>query len=185
MCRICLEDGGAHFCNCTGSCALVHTKCLQRWIDVSRRETCEICLSPYVFPKTFSCRFHLLLSDIQLSKSTSTSVLCCSFGFAMFLINFVLGIMLESFLVNIIASNIFTLLVVSFSLPFTNSLQFFIYMSAMITLSNVLVISMDFTDFLLDISAFYLQCVLNIILILAWTTRIVWRSSWVVSTINT
>lgn len=43
-CRICYEPGGVeNLCNCTGSMAYVHEKCLQRWIHVSGRTSCELC----------------------------------------------------------------------------------------------------------------------------------------------
>ena len=48
-CRICLEDGGQTFCKCSGTTALVHEKCLLKWIQVSKNKDCEICHTPFIF----------------------------------------------------------------------------------------------------------------------------------------
>lgn len=44
-CRICYEDEGELItpCQCTGTMAFVHKECIQRWITISKRETCELC----------------------------------------------------------------------------------------------------------------------------------------------
>ena len=48
-CRICFEDGDLiQPCNCSGTVADVHKKCLMKWIEVSGRTDCEIC--KYEFP---------------------------------------------------------------------------------------------------------------------------------------
>lgn len=185
MCRICLEDGGRHFCACTGSCALVHTECLQKWIDVSHRDTCEICLAKYVFPKDFKCRFHLRLSDVRLSKQANVAVLCCSLGFVIFMLNFFFGLVFGSHMVNIIASNIVVILIVSFTIPFTNSLQLLLYLNILITLSNILVINKLAQRLQPDVYAFFSQCALSAILFFVWAGKIFWRDSWVISGINT
>lgn len=46
-CRICLEPGGESLCNCKGSIALVHQKCLLEWQKVSGHHKCEICKTEY------------------------------------------------------------------------------------------------------------------------------------------
>ena len=50
-CRICLEDSESgkllDICECSGSCQYVHQKCLEQWIDVSRKKSCEICHAVY------------------------------------------------------------------------------------------------------------------------------------------
>jgi hypothetical protein len=48
-CRICLEGGGnlVQPCNCKGTAASVHAECLERWINVSGKEQCEICNYAY------------------------------------------------------------------------------------------------------------------------------------------
>ncbi|CAK9059308.1 unnamed protein product, partial [Durusdinium trenchii] len=48
VCRICQENSGdllGVFCDCKGSVALMHQRCLQRWVDVAGRDCCELCLS--------------------------------------------------------------------------------------------------------------------------------------------
>jgi len=69
-CRICLEDEGTLIsaCDCTGTCAAVHLKCLQRWIDTSNATSCEICLADY---NHMSLRF-------RTSHSIAFNVLCLS-----------------------------------------------------------------------------------------------------------
>ncbi|CAH8830395.1 unnamed protein product [Trichobilharzia szidati] len=46
-CRICLESSNsAEFispCNCTGTIGILHKHCLERWLNISRSRTCEIC----------------------------------------------------------------------------------------------------------------------------------------------
>jgi len=50
-CRICYEtdpDGELlSVCGCTGSLALVHKECIEKWIRISKRKKCEICHQPY------------------------------------------------------------------------------------------------------------------------------------------
>lgn len=181
MCRICLEEGGQQFCSCTGTCGLVHAHCLQKWIDVSERDTCEICKAKYTFPVKFSPRFRLDISDIRLSKNTNTSAICCILGITLFLLNFLNSIFFKSYLVNIIASNITSILCVSFTMMFTNSLQFYLYLSVLVCMSNVFVLNNINDSFTLDLFAFIIQCILTFILLLAWAAKIVWRSSWIVS----
>lgn len=184
MCRICLEDGGRHFCACTGSCALVHTECLQKWIDVSHRDTCEICLAKYVFPREFKCRFRMRISDVRLSKHANVAVLCCSLGFVIFMLNFFFSLIMGCHMVNIIASNIVATMIVSFTIPYTNSLQLFLYFSVLISLSNILVMNKFAQRLQPDVYAFYSQCAVSTILFCVWTGKIFWRDSWVISGIN-
>lgn len=185
MCRICLEEGGGQYCSCTGTCATVHSECLQKWIDISGRDTCELCLSKYQFPKKFSLRFRLKISDMQLSKSLNTSALCGVWGCSLFIINFVFAIIFESFTANILTSNVISILCVSFSIPFTHSLQLYIFYSLLICMSNTLVVNKIFTPFDTDLYLFFSQCILTVILLISWLLRIMWRSSWVVDTIST
>ena len=48
-CRICLEAGGNLIqpCDCSGSAAFVHKECLVKWLNISKRANCEICLYEY------------------------------------------------------------------------------------------------------------------------------------------
>lgn len=183
MCRICLEEGGNHFCDCKGSCALVHTACLQKWIDVSHRDTCEICLTKYKFPKKFMCRFKIRPSDVQLSKFTNIAILSCSFGFVLFMMNFFFSLVLESYMTNIIASNVLILIVVVFSVGYTNSLQLAVYLSIMTSMSNILIInSKKHTP---ELYVYFAQCGLSALLLFVWTAKIFTRDSWVIKGINT
>ena len=48
-CRICYSDEGTliSVCACSGTSAVVHEECIRKWIRISRRTECEICLAPY------------------------------------------------------------------------------------------------------------------------------------------
>lgn len=47
-CRICLEEGEfVHPCRCKGDVGNVHAECLLKWVQESRKDTCEICNSKY------------------------------------------------------------------------------------------------------------------------------------------
>ena len=47
-CRICYEDGDLISpCACAGTMAHVHKECLEKWIAVSQRSTCELCHKPF------------------------------------------------------------------------------------------------------------------------------------------
>lgn len=49
QCRICLEEEGDMIqpCKCKGSTANVHPECLERWLEVSQKNECEICKHEY------------------------------------------------------------------------------------------------------------------------------------------
>lgn len=48
-CRICYSDEGGliSVCECSGTSAFVHEECIRKWIRISKRSECEICLAPY------------------------------------------------------------------------------------------------------------------------------------------
>lgn len=99
-CRICYEPGELiSVCQCAGSIANVHLDCIQTWISISQRDTCEICKAPFThqalkFPQTLSQKkmqyfclitatlgmIHGLTISIEVYYSTSiawTSALTC------------------------------------------------------------------------------------------------------------
>ncbi|XP_015607304.1 E3 ubiquitin-protein ligase MARCH2 isoform X2 [Cephus cinctus] len=39
-------------CKCSGTLALVHTGCLEKWLSTSNKNRCEICKYPYVLQRT-------------------------------------------------------------------------------------------------------------------------------------
>ena len=57
-CRICYEPGELiSVCQCDGTTRYVHLHCIQKWLQISKRHSCEICHGPFsheqlVFPKT-------------------------------------------------------------------------------------------------------------------------------------
>ena len=47
-CRICYEtDSLISACQCNGTMKFVHEICIRKWIEVSGRNTCELCRQPY------------------------------------------------------------------------------------------------------------------------------------------
>jgi len=48
-CRICFEEGDDLLtpCACKGTAAHIHSECLTRWLQISRRTDCDICHTPY------------------------------------------------------------------------------------------------------------------------------------------
>lgn len=52
ICRICLDDEETHTlltpCRCDGSSAYVHESCLMKWLQMSEKRKCEICLTPFI-----------------------------------------------------------------------------------------------------------------------------------------
>ena len=184
MCRICLEEGGSQYCSCTGTCGLVHSECLQKWIDISGRDTCEICLSKYNFSQKLKLRFYVKISDLQLSTNINYSAVCGLLGCTLFITNFIFAIVFGNFSANILTSDIISILFVTFSIPFTNSLQVFIFLSLVVCMGNTLAVNKILSPFDLDLYLYFSQWALTLILILIWLARILWRSSWVVSTIS-
>ena len=53
VCRICYSNESkenlANWCNCSGTIALMHKSCLERWISQSFLGKCEICNYQYDF----------------------------------------------------------------------------------------------------------------------------------------
>lgn len=62
LCRICYEpEHLISVCQCDGTAGYVHLHCIQKWLHISKRRTCEICHQEFnhhklVFPKTESQR---------------------------------------------------------------------------------------------------------------------------------
>ena len=50
-CRICYDEKNTNPllnpCDCKGSAAGIHKKCLEKWMRISSKSNCEICLAPY------------------------------------------------------------------------------------------------------------------------------------------
>lgn len=78
-CRICLEETGSFIqpCNCKGSTGNVHPDCLIKWLEISGKEQCEICMHEYkiedvhyfkcvVFPKFVISEDQSITSCVQL-----------------------------------------------------------------------------------------------------------------------
>lgn len=48
-CRICYEPENLKvLCKCNGTIKFVHKECIEQWIRVSHRKTCELCGSSWV-----------------------------------------------------------------------------------------------------------------------------------------
>lgn len=80
FCRICHEKTPQKDlitpCNCMGSVSWVHRKCLERWLTVSHRNTCEICDESYTCVQTHP---HVFLWLKNFPKPVITDALLCSF----------------------------------------------------------------------------------------------------------
>ena len=65
-CKICLEDTGTLIspCKCKGSSAYVHSECLEEWLNVSKRTSCEICQHEYQLKDTYKCNVERMCSLI-------------------------------------------------------------------------------------------------------------------------
>ena len=72
-CRICLEDGELiQPCDCRGSSAYVHEKCLIKWLQVSKRTDCEICHFQYDITEVEETR-HVACPGCSFGDSNSAN----------------------------------------------------------------------------------------------------------------
>ena len=72
-CRICLEDGELiQPCDCRGSSAHVHEKCLIKWLQVSKRTDCEICHFQYDITEVEETR-HVACPGCSFGDSNSAN----------------------------------------------------------------------------------------------------------------
>lgn len=147
-CRICLEDHGPFVkpCNCKGSTGYVHQQCLNRWVEESNHDKCEICNTEYQkkevcainrkrFCKHF-CRCNITHGE-QIKKYTfSLSLLACVSLIFIDIQELVLascisslmcgiGLLVYSFKHYKEAGNAALLWKVAFSVPYTISLLIF------------------------------------------------------------
>jgi len=80
-CRICLEPGGEMLqpCDCSGSAANVHKDCLVKWLKISKRTSCEICLFEYLIvekqPEKECVGF--FSDDFEVEKMVIFTGFCC------------------------------------------------------------------------------------------------------------
>ncbi|CAH8638649.1 unnamed protein product [Heterobilharzia americana] len=59
FCRVCRCEGTAskplfHPCLCTGSIKYIHQDCLVRWLEYSKRNTCELCNHRFTFTRIYA-----------------------------------------------------------------------------------------------------------------------------------
>ncbi|KAK4475576.1 hypothetical protein MN116_000853 [Schistosoma mekongi] len=59
FCRVCRCEGTAlrplfHPCLCTGSIKYIHQDCLVRWLEYSKRNTCELCNHQFTFTRIYA-----------------------------------------------------------------------------------------------------------------------------------
>ncbi|KAK7084531.1 hypothetical protein SK128_014665 [Halocaridina rubra] len=95
MCRICHEGDSVEElispCNCTGSLALVHKTCLERWLNMTNGSKCELCChtlsisrTPRPFWQTVMCengeaRRHIIVDFLCFLSLTPFAVVCIYF----------------------------------------------------------------------------------------------------------
>eukprot|EP00295_Goniomonas_pacifica_P041595 CAMPEP_0175980132 /NCGR_PEP_ID=MMETSP0108-20121206/46631_1 /TAXON_ID=195067 ORGANISM="Goniomonas pacifica, Strain CCMP1869" /NCGR_SAMPLE_ID=MMETSP0108 /ASSEMBLY_ACC=CAM_ASM_000204 /LENGTH=336 /DNA_ID=CAMNT_0017310559 /DNA_START=53 /DNA_END=1063 /DNA_ORIENTATION=- len=90
-CRICRMDetDGPLIspCECRGSIALVHTACLQQWVETrgesDQQLTCEVCHQPYrvSMKRQLICQFHKLCGVSSLGEYFSCTTMIIVMGF--------------------------------------------------------------------------------------------------------
>ena len=88
-CRICFEQGGMFVkpCKCKGD-TNVHEHCLRKWIEISKRENCEICKTTYRQREIFAWQFDKYCKgcrNCKLSKA-DLSVTFASFALSFFIL---------------------------------------------------------------------------------------------------
>ena len=83
-CHICLEEGELiQPCKCSGTSAHVHALCLQRWLEVSDRTSCEICKHEFDMEELQETECQVLPA-FRLSEKKSTRNLLVVVGFVTF-----------------------------------------------------------------------------------------------------
>lgn len=73
-CRVCRngpEDGRPLYfpCLCSGSIGAVHQDCLEAWLDHSKKDTCELCLTKYRFEPHYADGMPDSVSAYLMAKS--------------------------------------------------------------------------------------------------------------------
>lgn len=76
-CRICLLESTnlISVCNCSGSCEGVHLVCIQKWIDISRATSCEICTGKYEHDSLLSPVLVIEQHTLQCPKHATCNIL--------------------------------------------------------------------------------------------------------------
>ena len=73
-CRICLEDYETiSVCQCKGTQGFVHEECIQKWIDISKNDYCELCHAK--FPDDM-----LVTKSYDIADPTVTMLVMVSLG---------------------------------------------------------------------------------------------------------
>ena len=90
-------------CKCKGTAANVHVECLQRWLEVSERTSCEICKHRYDIEE-LSVRECDLCPPFRMAESAHMSKLLFIMGFSFFFLmtSFALitnGVLMEVFVI--------------------------------------------------------------------------------------
>ena len=90
-CRICydLDNTGNMInpCKCTGTIKWVHEKCLEKWINVSKKETCNTCKYKYKINKLSNFPSLEFLNTEKYKKTISLIILsglllvCCHISY--------------------------------------------------------------------------------------------------------
>lgn len=147
-CRICLEEEGTFVqpCKCKGTTGYVHQKCLNRWVEESNKNKCEICnfeyhkKEIYAFNKKRFCK-HFFQCNIahgeQIKKYTFAISILMSVSLifidirelvlASCISSFMcgMGLLVYSFKQYKDAGNAALLWKIAFSVPYTISLLIF------------------------------------------------------------
>lgn len=72
ICRICYDDQSQEKlispCKCSGSVKWVHNSCLQKWIDISKKNECSTCKYTYKYQKEYTKKFYKYLDHSYVPK---------------------------------------------------------------------------------------------------------------------
>lgn len=72
-CRICLEESGILIrpCACKGTAGNIHRECLEKWVDQSQTNVCEICKTEYERKEVYGCNFNNYVIGIFTFRARS------------------------------------------------------------------------------------------------------------------
>lgn len=75
-CRICYEPVDLiTVCKCDGTLKFVHRDCIVKWIDISKRKTCELCNAHYKIKISDPKKYDIVFPAIVYASITALVML--------------------------------------------------------------------------------------------------------------
>ena len=80
-CRICwepqkdLSDVLISPCHCNGSMKWIHRKCLAKWIETSKHESCQECHYKYKFHEVYANKWHRLIDNLYFGHGITIFII--------------------------------------------------------------------------------------------------------------